>query len=310
MREYLVEEELEHYRFGWITRREFIRRAVLIGVSVASASAMVQSVKPSPVAASSAQASPFHVDEDDRSVSSQQMWYTAADGTQIFAYEAWPADAQMDASHPGVVVIHQNTGLVPQIMDVARRFAKQGYMAIAPDLISRVGPPALELSRDARAAAYSTLDAAQSARDAAAALQEVKGHPAVDPTKLAATGYCAGGGIIWRLTEIAPELTAAAPFYGSNPPLEAVPNIRAAILAVYGGLDERTDAGIPAIREALDAAGVTYDVKIYPDSRHAFFDDSGNPAYNPVTAVQAWVDTLNWFAQHLRLGPPNVDLSA
>jgi carboxymethylenebutenolidase len=188
---------------------------------------------------------------------------------------------------------------------VARRFAVQGYVAIAPDQISRVGLSGLEAAEDERRAGYASLDRDQTARDMVAALGVLKAHPTVNPTKLGAIGFCAGGSVIWRLTTLAPDLGAAAPFYGGNPPLEDVPNIRAAVLGVYGELDTGVNAGIPAIQAALQAAGTRHEIKIYPESRHSFFED-GNASHNPDTAVQAWVDTLNWFAQHLGLEPPRI----
>jgi carboxymethylenebutenolidase len=106
--------------------------------------------------------------------------------------------------------------------------------------------------------------------------------------------------VIWRLVVRSPDLRAAAPFYGGNPPLEEVPNIRAAVFAVYGDLDERIDVGIPDIEAAMMAAGVDYRIRIYPDSAHAFHNDTG-ASYNPETAAQAWLDTLAWFAEKLGL---------
>src|SRR5689334_165409 len=125
MREYLVEEELEHYRDGWITRREFIRRAVLIGVGAAAATSLARIVEPARAASASnqLQASPFHVDETDPRVSSDTIWYPTNDGTFIKAYLAWPANVAMNASAPAVAVSHANRGLLPHFMDVARRFA-------------------------------------------------------------------------------------------------------------------------------------------------------------------------------------------
>jgi carboxymethylenebutenolidase len=134
----------------------------------------------------------------------------------------------------------------------------------------------------------------------------LKMHSAVNPEKLAATGYCAGGTVTWRLATLSPDLRAAAPFYGTNPPDEAVPNIRAAVLGVYGELDERVNAGIPDIDAMLQAAGKTYELKVYPSSLHGFHDDSGNPAYNPATAPEAWRDTLSWFARYLELPAPRL----
>jgi carboxymethylenebutenolidase len=302
---YLVEEELEHYRDGWISRREFIRRAGLLGIGMAMATVMARTVTPTAQAAPLAQGtSPYSVPEGDPAVAVDRVWYLSTDGVEVEAYVAWPASATMNQSLPGVAVCHENQGLNPHTEDVARRFAKQGYVAIAPDLVSRVGPPTRDLpDLSAIMQAYQQLEAPQNARDFAAALTYLEAHPAVDATKLAATGYCFGGGVIWRLATIAPQLKAVAPFYGSNPPLEDVPNIRAAVLGVYGDLDTRLNEGIPAVTEALQAAGVTHRITVYPDSQHAFHADF-RPSYNPVTAPQAWGDTLRWFAEYLGLPAP------
>jgi carboxymethylenebutenolidase len=302
MQRYLAEEELEHYRDGWISRREFLRRATLIGVAAAAAAEMARSVVPAqPVsAAPPAQASPFSVPEDDPAVATDWIWYRSTDGTLIKAYVAWPAGASMDQSRPGVVVCHENRGLLAHHRDVPRRFAKQGYVALAPDLISRTGTPTDAMTDDEGRAAFASLNVDRSAADLLAAIDVLKAHPAVDDSKLAATGYCAGSSVIWRVVVRSRDLKAAAPFYGGNPPLDEVPNIRAAVFAVYGALDERINAGIPAIEAAMMAAGVKYGLRVYPDSAHAFHNDTG-ASYNPETAPQAWRDTLEWFAENLGL---------
>ncbi len=212
----------------------------------------------------------------------------------------------MDGTLSGVAVCHQNRGLDPHTKDIGRRFAKQRYVAIAPDLPSRFGPTSDQLSSDEVTATFRVMDSAQNARDFAAALDYLKDHPAVDGSKLAATGYCFGGGVIWRLATIYPGLTAAAPYYGSNPPLEDAANIRAAMLGVYGELDTRITSGRLDLEPILQAAGVTYRFKVYPNSQHAFFADFAN-SYNPETATEAWMDTLNWFAEYLRLPTPVVE---
>lgn len=303
MQQYLVEEELEHYRDGWISRREFLRRAALIGVGTGAAAGLARTVtRPGRVrAAPAAQASPFHVPEEDPSVATDWIWYRSTDGVLLKAYMAWPAAAMMDQSWPGAVVCHENQGVVEYTRDVARRFAKEGYVAVAPDLVSRGGTPTDALGADQARAAYASLNAQQMARDLLAAVDVLKAHPAVDENKLAATGYCAGGAVVWWLATLSPDLKAVAPFYGSNPPLDAVPNIRAAVLGVYGALDERLNAGIPAIEAAMRAARVTFQIKVYPDSLHAFHNDTRATSYNPETAAQAWLDTLDWFAEHLGL---------
>ena len=98
--------------------------------------------------------------------------------------------------------------------------------------------------------------------------------------------YCFGGGITWRCATQIEGLKAAVPFYGPAPDLEDVPNIKAAVLGVYAGLDERINAGIEPLRAALDAAGVTYEIKIYPDVNHAFHNDTGE-RYVEAQATQA-----------------------
>lgn len=307
MQRHLVEEELEHYRFGWISRREFIRQAALIGVGAAAATAMAQGATPAPRARASslAQESPFHVPVDDPSVATDWVQYPSTDGVLILGYLAWPADLRLDRSHPGVVLSDANRSLNDHARDVARRFAKQDYVALAPDLISRTGTPTADLPEDERRSAFASLDADQLAWDMAAGLEFLKAHPSVDPAKLAATGYCASGEVVWRLATLYPDLAAAAPFYGGNPPLGDVPNIRAAIFGVYGGLDTRLNAGIPDIEAAMVAAGIIYRIKVYPNSAHAFHRDDSPRSYNSETAAEAWRDTLNWFAEHLALEPPS-----
>ena len=152
-------------------------------------------------------------------------------------------------------------------------------------------------------ASYRQLTPEQNALDFAASLDFLGGHPAVNPAKLAATGFCFGGGVIWRLATIYPDLKAAAPYYGSNPPIDQVPDIRAAMFGVYPSTDSRLNAGLSELVEAMHGAGTRFKVTVYPNSMHAFHADH-RPSFNPVTAPQAWMDTLNWFATYLGLQPP------
>lgn len=304
---YLVEEELENYRDGRISRRDFLHRAALLGVSSAVALAMADTISPTrtQLVRASTQRSPFHIPEGHPAIRAAYISYRSTDGTEITAYQAWPTGATMDRSLPGVAVCHENRGLNPHIEDVARRFAVQGYVAVAPDLPSRLGPPTRELSEDEVIAAFQALEPEQNALDLAAAVDLLRAHPAVDESKIAATGFCFGGGVIWRLVTVSPWVRAAAPFYGSAPPVEEVPKIRAAVLGVYGELDERINQGVPTLKAALDANGIAHEIKMYPDAPHAFHNDT-RESYRPEAARQAWIDTLHWFAQHLELPPPSI----
>jgi len=252
-------------------------------------------------AAPAAQVSPFHVPVDDPAVATDWIWYRSNDGVELKAYLTWPTDAPMTASLPGVAVCQETQGTNAYILDVTRRFAKAGYVAIAPDLVSRLGIPTDEFTDPTElSAAMRRLNDEQSALDFSAGLDYLRSHPAADESKLGAIGFCLGGDVVWRLATMYPDLRAAAPFYGSNPPLDQVPHIRAAVLGVYGDLDAGVNAGIPALTEALQAAGVTHQINIYPNSQHAFHADH-RTQYNPETAAQAWVDTLGWFATYLGL---------
>lgn len=304
--QYLVEEELEHFRDGLITRREFVRRATQIGAAAVTAAAMTQGIIPRVASAAPAtQLSPFSVAAADPSVASDMISYVSSDGAELAAYLAWPSGASENASLPGIVVCHPASGLTDHVMDVARRYAKQGYVAIAPDLVSRLGTPTASLSPDDLRLALGRLMAVQSAQDLKAALTLLRGHAAVDPAKTAATGYCSGGGLTWRLATIDEDLTAAAPYYGSAPPIEDVPRMKAAMLGVYAGNDERVNATSVPLEAAMTGAGVRFQLNVYPGAEHGFHEDGGR-VYHREAAIQAYTDTLNWFAQYLDLPAPTL----
>jgi len=120
----------------------------------------------------------------------------------------------------------------------------------------------------------------------------------VVPSQYGITGFCFGGGVAWMVATQDPAAGAAVPYYGINPPLEDVSPNMAPSLGIYGERDMRVNAGIPALQEALTAAGVPHRLMVYPDAGHAFFNDTGG-AYNPIAAVDAWFRTLEWFRTYL-----------
>lgn len=115
---------------------------------------------------------------------------------------------------------------------------------------------------------------------------------------MAAIGWCWGGGMAWRLATAEKRLGAVAAFYGPNPPLEAVPNIGAAVLGIYGGEDARITGGMEVLAKALKEAGSTYEMKVYAGAKHAFFNDTG-ANFHPTAAWEAWTKTLEWFEEYL-----------
>ncbi len=308
LQRYIVEEWAEAYTQGRMARRELLRRIALMAGGAALAAPMLASLG---LAASSAeiaeaasagpalvaQASGVTVAPDDPALEASMITYPRSGGAEPnIAYLARPRGA---GSSPGVVAIHENRGLLEHYKDVARRLAKAGYVALAVDLAAPAGGTA----RFTDSAQVSALlgqtppdQLVAMLRDAFRRLQDV---PGVRRDRIGTTGWCFGGGMVWRFITQEPGLRAAAPFYGSNPPLDTVPNIKAAVLAIYGGLDARINAGIPAIREAMDRARITYEVHIYPDANHGFFNDTG-AVYKKDAAEDAWRRVLAWFERYLK----------
>lgn len=237
--------------------------------------------------------SPFSVPEGDPAVISSLVTFTSQ-GDEVTAYLARPAAGGV---YPAVLVCHENRGLVPHIQDVARRFAKAGYVALAIDLLSREGGTAA-VDRDQVPALLSGAPADRHVADFAAGLAYLQGLDDVDGDRIGMTGYCFGGGITWRCAVALPELKAAVPFYGPAPDLAQVPNIRAAVFGVYAEEDGRINAGMPALEQALIDAGITHQMKVYPGVNHAFHNDTGQ-RYVEAQATQAWLDTLAWFEEYL-----------
>lgn len=281
---YVVEEFAEDYREGEIGRREFLRRTVLLGGGVAGARTLLTSLGIAGVSATelaqaqqaNPQANPPEskpmVDPSDPAIQAQMLTYNAR-GFDQMAYLVRPAG---NPSAAGILVVHENRGLQPYIQDVARRLGKAGYVAIAPDLVSKVGGTA-KFTDTAQISAYlAQTPAEEHVANLQEALKVLKATQGVQTDKLGVVGFCFGGGLTWRLSTEAPELKAAVPFYGPAPDLAKVPDIKAAVLALYGGLDNRINAGIPALEAALKAANIRYQIKIFDGANHAFHNDTGH----------------------------------
>jgi carboxymethylenebutenolidase len=203
---------------------------------------------------------------------------------------AWAAAAQ---PRGGVLVIHENRGLNDHIREVASRFAASGYSALALDLLSEEGGTAAVGDETAVAAKLGQIDPARFDADMKAAVTELGKR--VPRKKLAAIGFCFGGGMVWRLLAAKePRLSAAAPFYGPFPEGGNLRGNRAAVLGVYGGLDSRVGATIPAARAALEAARLEHEILTFTLADHAFFNHTG-ARFNAPAAAEAWRRVLAWY---------------
>jgi carboxymethylenebutenolidase len=202
-----------------------------------------------------------------------------------------------DEPAPLILVCHENRGLTEHIQDVTRRLAKAGYVALAVDLLSRQGGSAALNSGEIPGLLTAT-SPDQYVQDFLSGWRWLQDQDFAQTERVGMTGFCFGGGVTWRVATQIPELKAAVPFYGPHPELSDVPTIQAAVLAIYGERDSRINQGIAAIEEAMQQSGKIYDKIIYPDSDHAFFNDSGS-RYNPIAAQDAWMQMLAWFQQYI-----------
>jgi carboxymethylenebutenolidase len=255
--------------------------------SPTAAAAPTESTSPQPAAYGT-------VMPDDPAIVAGPVQIPAPD-TNIMGYLARPSS---EGVSPVILVCHENRGLTPHIQDVARRFAKAGYVGLAVDLLSRQGGTEAVGSSNVPGA-LGNIGQSQFVEDFKSGWRYLQAQPYADATRVGMTGFCFGGGVTWQMAVHMPELLAAVPFYGPHPEPSDVPNIQAAVLGIYGELDNRINSGIPAIEEALAANNKIYEKVIYPNADHAFHNDTGT-RYNPEAAKDAWERTLAWFETYVR----------
>jgi carboxymethylenebutenolidase len=279
----------DQYVHGAIDRRGFISRCSAIVGSAAAASATLALLKPD-----FARAQVIAPTDARIKVSRVEIPSPTGSGS-IKAYVAEPANASPTAKKPTVLVIHENRGLNPHIEDIARRLALDGFLAVAPDALTKLG--GYPGDEDKARALFPQLDQAKIREDFIAAAKFAQGHPHGNG-KLGAVGFCYGGGVVNTLATQLPSLRAGVPFYGAPPALEAVPNIKAEMLIQHGGNDARLVGTWPAYEAALKAAGVKYQGFVYEGAEHGFNNDT-TPRFNKAAAHLAWSRTLELFRRTL-----------
>jgi len=280
-------ELYDYYAHGKINRRQFLDRAAAFTAFGLTASAVLASLSPNYALAQ-------QVEFTDPDIVAEYVTYPSPNGHgQVRGYLVRPAKAS--GKLPAVVVVHENRGLNPYIEDVARRVAKAGFIALAPDGLSSVGgyPGNDEKGKDLQ----QTVDPEKLMNDFFAAIEWMMKHDATTG-KVGITGFCYGGGVANAAAVAYPELAAAVPFYGRQAKTEDVPKIKAPLLIHYGELDTRINEGAAPYEQALKAAGKTYEAYVYPGTNHGFHNDS-TPRYDDAAARLAWDRTLAWFNKYL-----------
>jgi carboxymethylenebutenolidase len=277
----------DDYTHITLDRRAYLTRLTALVGSTAAATAVTSLIEADKAAAQM-------VPADDSRLKTERVTYPG-EGGEMAGYLARPANAT--GRLPSVIVIHENRGLVPHIQDVTRRLALEGFLALGPDFLHQSGGTPTD--EDQGRAMIAKLDRPRTVANAVASLRFLKAH-AGSNGKVAATGFCWGGAMTNALAVAAgADLVAAAPYYGSQPAAADVPRIKARLLLHYAQNDDRINAGIPAYREALDKAGVRYELHIYEGTQHAFNNDTAAARYNKAAADLAWGRTVALFREML-----------
>ncbi len=278
------------YVHGLMSRRDFLDRAAKYAVGGFTAAAMLESLKPNYAFAQ-------QIAKNDARIRTEYLTYASPQGSgSMRGYFARPANAS--GKLPGVLVIHENRGLNPHIEDVARRLAVENFVAFAPDALTPVGgyPGDEDKAREL----FAKQDAGKRVEDLVAAAGFLKSHPECTG-KIGVVGFCFGGGIANLVAVRVPDLAAAVTFYGVQPSAADAAKIKAPLLLHYAALDERINKGWPAYEAALKANGVKYEMHMYPDTNHAFLNDTV-PRYDEAAAKLSWSRTLAFFNANLRAG--------
>lgn len=280
-------ELYDGYVHGRLSRRDFLDRAARYAVGGLTAAGILASLGPDYAMAQQVQFT-------DPGIVAEYVRYPSPNGHgEVRAYRVIPAGAAGPV--PGVVVVHENRGLNPYIEDVARRVAKAGFVALAPDGLSSVGgyPGNDEQGR----ALQRQVDPEKLMNDFFAAIEHLQASE-LTTERIGITGFCYGGGVSNAAAVAYPELAAAVPFYGRQAKPEDVPRIQAPLLLHFAETDPNVNATWPEYEAALKAADKTYEAHVYPGTHHGFHNDS-TPRYDEAAAELAWDRTIAWFRRHL-----------
>jgi len=283
-----VYELYDQYCHGFISRRDFLKRAGAITVAGVSGLTMAQALFPNYAQAQT-------ISFTDERMKANYVTYDSPGGNsgEMRGYLAVPAG---DGPFPAVLVIHENRGLNPYIEDVARRLAVEGILALAPDALYPVG--GYPGNDDDGRAMQKELDRAKIMIDMLNGAKFVQGHERSNGN-LGAVGFCFGGGVVnFLATKMGDEFKAGVPFYGSAPPAEAVADIKASLVIQAAERDDRINAQWPDFEAALKANNVSYERHLYPDTGHGFHNNS-TQRYNEDAANLAWERTVAHFNTHL-----------
>jgi carboxymethylenebutenolidase len=278
----------DEYAHGIIDRRTFMGRLSTLAAAGFSMSFLLATLMPN-------YANAAQVSFNDPDIKARYVGFPSPGGHgEGRGYLVTPGGLKGKA--PGVLVVHENRGLNPYVKDVARRVAKAGFVAFAPDALHpKGGYPGND---DDGRSLQSSMDRAKIEQDFVAAAKFLKTHE-LSNGKLGAVGFCFGGYIVNMLAAVVPDtLNAGVPFYGTPAAKELRKNIKASLMIHLAELDTRVNESWPEYEADLKGAGVNYTMHMYPQCNHGFHNDSTG-RYDEKNAQLAWDRTIAFFKKHL-----------
>ena len=299
LQRYIAEEIATDHVDGLMSRREAMRRLALIGVGAAAATSLIAACadgeKPAaeaPVTSSGVATEKAPPPGSETAVETAPVTWAGPRGE---LQGAWAAAGTPKGA---VLVIHENKGLTDWARSVAGRFAGIGYSGLAIDLLSAEGGTATFTDPAEATAALSKISPQDFVADLESGIAELQRRaPGV---KVAAVGFCMGGGLVWQLLAAGEsQLAAAVPFYGPLPDGADLGGSKdVAVLGFYGSKDARVNATKDAAQQALDEAGLVNELVVEQNADHAFFNDTGE-RYDPTAAADAWKRVGDWFTKYV-----------
>jgi carboxymethylenebutenolidase len=284
-----IAEAVEEYRGRRIGRRDFFAR--LIGVTGSYAAAHLF-LERSGLAATLVS----DIESQQADVDAAAVEYPG-DGVKLQGYLCKP---KKKGKYPAILVIHENRGLNDHTRDVARRFAAEGFVALAADALSRKGGTAAQDTPEKVRDAFASIAPADVLKDLNAGLAFLNAHPKVKKDRLASIGFCWGGARSFALATEANKLRAAVVFYGTAPAEELLAKVHCPVFGVYGETDTRITGAVPTVEAAMKKLGKPYEYKIYKGAAHAFFNDTNPQRYNADAAKDAWTQSLAFLRKNLK----------
>jgi carboxymethylenebutenolidase len=278
----------DYYVHNGISRREFVDRLSQYAVGGLTVGALLDFLMPKYATAQQVRA-------DDPRLESEYVEYESPKGGGTIRGLLSRPDGT-ETPLPGIVVVHENRGLNPHIEDVCRRAGLANFIALAPDALTPLG--GYPGNDDDGRQLQSQRDRDEMLEDFIAGYDHLKAHPGCTGN-VGVVGFCFGGWIANMMAVRIPDLKAAVPFYGGQPPVEDVPKIQAPLLLHYAELDERVNAGWPAYEEALKEHNKEFTVYFYTGVNHGFHNDT-TPRYDEEAAKLAWQRTIDFFNEKLR----------